>query len=170
MAARFGRYPADAREAPAHVRIIAMAVRRLHPTAPFDLRRTLAPLWRGPGDRTMRFVTGGVIRATRTADGPATMSIGFAAGSILAEAWGPGADRAIDRLPGLLGLETPPPSLLSGHPTVVDLSRRYPGIGIPRSRAVIEALVPAILEQKVIGVEARRAFSGLVRRYGEPAP
>ena len=41
---------------------------------------------------------------------------------------------------------------------------------IPRSRAVLESLVPAILEQKVIGEEARRALFGLVRVYGEAAP
>ena len=34
----------------------------------------------------------------------------------------------------------------------------------------MEALAPAILEQKVTGDEARRAWRGLVRRYGEPAP
>ena len=34
----------------------------------------------------------------------------------------------------------------------------------------MEALVPAILEQKVTGDEARRAWRYLVREYGEPAP
>ena len=41
---------------------------------------------------------------------------------------------------------------------------------IPRSGAVLESLVPAILEQKVVGQEARRALFGLVRRHGEPSP
>jgi 3-methyladenine DNA glycosylase/8-oxoguanine DNA glycosylase len=35
---------------------------------------------------------------------------------------------------------------------------------------VLDALVPAILEQKVIGLEARRSFAGLLCRFGEPAP
>jgi 3-methyladenine DNA glycosylase/8-oxoguanine DNA glycosylase len=35
---------------------------------------------------------------------------------------------------------------------------------------VLEALVPAIIEQKVTGDEARMAFIALVRRHGEPAP
>jgi len=35
---------------------------------------------------------------------------------------------------------------------------------------VLEALVPAIIEQKVTGDEARTAFIALVRRHGEPAP
>jgi 3-methyladenine DNA glycosylase/8-oxoguanine DNA glycosylase len=35
---------------------------------------------------------------------------------------------------------------------------------------VLEALVPAIIEQKVTGDEAHAAFIALVRRHGEPAP
>jgi 3-methyladenine DNA glycosylase/8-oxoguanine DNA glycosylase len=34
----------------------------------------------------------------------------------------------------------------------------------------MEALVPAIIEQKVTGTEARRAYRALVRVHGEPAP
>ena len=40
----------------------------------------------------------------------------------------------------------------------------------PADRAVLESLIPAILEQKVTGTEAHRAYHGLVWRYGEPAP
>jgi 3-methyladenine DNA glycosylase/8-oxoguanine DNA glycosylase len=53
---------------------------------------------------------------------------------------------------------------------VTDLARRHPGIRIPRSGAVLASLVPAILEQKVTGGEARRAWAGLIRAYGEAAP
>ena len=42
--------------------------------------------------------------------------------------------------------------------------------GSRASRAVLESLVPAILEQKVTGQEARRAWPGLIRVHGEPAP
>jgi 3-methyladenine DNA glycosylase/8-oxoguanine DNA glycosylase len=92
------------------------------------------------------------------------------AGNVLrAEAWGPGADRALAGVPALLGLgqDLPP---LGGHPTIAQLARRFPGVRIPRTGAVLEALVPAILEQKVIGEEARRALFALVRFHGEPAP
>jgi 3-methyladenine DNA glycosylase/8-oxoguanine DNA glycosylase len=34
----------------------------------------------------------------------------------------------------------------------------------------MDSLVPAILEQRVTHAEARRAWSGLVKRYGTPAP
>ena len=45
-----------------------------------------------------------------------------------------------------------------------------PGLRITRSRAVFEALLPAVLTQKVTGLEAARAIRGLVRALGEPAP
>ncbi len=35
---------------------------------------------------------------------------------------------------------------------------------------MLDVLVPAILEQKVTGDEARRAWYGLIRTHGEPAP
>jgi 3-methyladenine DNA glycosylase/8-oxoguanine DNA glycosylase len=35
---------------------------------------------------------------------------------------------------------------------------------------VVEALVPTILEQKVVGIEAKRSYAGLVRALSEPAP
>ena len=147
-----------------------MATRRFPVIGPLDLRRTLAPLGRGPADRTLRFAPGRAWRATRTADGPAALAITQTADEVVVEAWGPGADRALAAVPDLLGLTDAPLPPLAGHPTVAALARRYPGVRIPRSRAVLESLVPAILEQKVIGEEARRALFGLVRRYGEAAP
>ena len=90
------------------------------------------------------------------------------------DAWGPGADVALARSTGLLGLG--PGSVASGslttaaHPRIAELARRHPGVTIPRTAAVFEALVAAILEQKVTGTEARRVWHGLVRTYGEPAP
>jgi 3-methyladenine DNA glycosylase/8-oxoguanine DNA glycosylase len=137
---------------------------------PLDLHRTLAPLGRGPSDRTFRFAAGKALRATRTLDGPAALQISISDGEALAEAWGPGADRALAGVPDLLGLTAVPEPLVRAHPMVTHLARRFPGVRIPRSRAVLESLVPAILEQKVIGQEARRAYVSLIRVYGEPAP
>ena len=56
------------------------------------------------------------------------------------------------------------------HRLVAELDRRHPGIRLGRSGAVLESLIPAILEQKVTGTEAWRGFRGIVRRWGEPAP
>ncbi len=147
-----------------------MPTRRYPVAGPLDLRRTLAPLGRGPGDRTIRFAPGRAWRATRMADGPASMAIAQVGDEVVVEAWGPGADGALDAVPELLGLTGAPEATPWAHPLLAQLARRFPGVRIPRSRAVLEALIPAILEQKVIGQEARRAWLGLVRVYGEPAP
>jgi 3-methyladenine DNA glycosylase/8-oxoguanine DNA glycosylase len=137
---------------------------------PLDLRRTLAPLSRGPADATIRLATGRAWRTTRTPDGPATVALIHVGDQLRAEAWGPGAERALADVPALLGPLREPVPIPPGHRLVADLARRFPGIRIPRTGAVLDSLVPAILEQKVTGQEARRALSGLLRVHGEPAP
>jgi 3-methyladenine DNA glycosylase/8-oxoguanine DNA glycosylase len=147
-----------------------MLVRRYPIDGPLDLHKTLAPLGRGPGDRTIRFAAGRAWRATRTPDGPATLGLLHAGGELRAEAWGPGAETALAGVPALVGLGQEPAALGGAHPTLAHLARRIRGVRIPRTGAVLESLVPAILEQKVIGGEARRALFELVRLHGEPAP
>jgi 3-methyladenine DNA glycosylase/8-oxoguanine DNA glycosylase len=148
----------------------AMTVRSYPVTGPLDLQRTLAPLARSPYDLTIRLAPGRAWRTTRTADGPATISLAHIGAEVRAEAWGPGADRAIAEIPALLGLDREPDPIPEGHPLIRELGRRHPGVRIIRSGAVLESLVPAILEQKVTGDEARRAMTGLIRVHGEPAP
>lgn len=102
-------------------------------------------------------------RATGAAPGPSTR--------VRAQAWGPGAQWLLDALPGALGLDDD----LSGftadaHPVIRDAARRHPGLRIGRSGRLMEALVPAILEQKVVVLEAHRAWRILLSRYGTPPP
>ncbi len=118
----------------------------------------------------MRLSSRGVVRATRTADGPAALSVELSGDELLAEAWGPGAQCVLAELPALVGLDDDPTRLVPHHRLVSELVRRLAGLRIGRTGAVMEALVPAILEQKVTGLEAFRAFRGLVRAFGEPAP
>lgn len=107
----------------------------------------------------------------RTPDGAATVLAEVRGTRIEAEAWGPGADRALDGLPALLGLLDDPTGFdPTGHPVVADLARRRPDLRIGWTSAVFEALFPAILEQKVTGGEAAIALRGLTQMYGEPAP
>ena len=56
------------------------------------------------------------------------------------------------------------------HPLIAELHRRHPGLRIPRTQAVFEAAMPTILEQKVIGIEARYAYRRLLAELGEAAP
>ena len=141
---------------------------------PLDLRRTLSPLVRGNGDRTIRLGSSEAWLATRTADGPATLHLSAASGALTAEAWGEGAELALERAGRLVGVGTtrqPTSTLASvGHGRIASLARRLPGVRTLRTEAVFEALVAAIVEQKVTGFEAHRVWHGLVRTYGEPAP
>ena len=53
---------------------------------------------------------------------------------------------------------------------VRDLWRRHRGLRIPRTGLVTERLIPVILEQKVTGNEARRAYRRLATSLAEHAP
>ena len=155
----------------AEVPIAPDGERRIEAAPLIDLRRTLGIHRRGPRDPALRFeASGSAWRATRTPDGPVTLFIEARDGTVRARAWGPGTAWALARVDGLLGLDDRPEALVPEHRAVDAAVRRLRGLRIGRTGAVIEALVPAILEQKVLGDEARRAWVGLGRRYGEDAP
>ena len=48
-----------------------------------------------------------------------------------------------------------------------ELIHRFPGLRLPRTNRPFDALLPAICEQKVSGVEARAAFRGIIASHGE---
>lgn len=148
-----------------------MPRRTIDLTAPLDLLTVAGLHFRGRGDPTGRVSSRSVMRATRTPDGPATILADVQGTRVEAEAWGPGAERALDGLPAFLGLLDDPtgfdPSL---HPVVARQARDRPNLRIGWTGSIFEALLPAILEQKVTGGEAVTAFRGLVAGHGEPAP
>ena len=137
---------------------------------PLDLGLTLRIHSHGPADPTTRREAGRLIRTTRTPDGPATLALQIRDGRLHAEAWGPGADCALAGVPALVGMDDEPADLGPAHRLVTELARRMPGLRIGRSAHMFEALLPAILEQKVTGTEAYNAYRALVLEYGEPAP
>ncbi len=118
----------------------------------------------------MRLGRDRAIRATRTPDGPATIELSLRDAALHVEAWGPGAERALDGAPGLAGIEDGRDNFVPADRLLAELDRRMPGLRIGRTGAVLEALIPAILEQKVTGTEARRAYRGIIARWGEVAP
>ncbi len=136
---------------------------------PLDLPASLGALVRGNGDRTIRVASRRAWLTTRTPDGVATLGLALADRTLVAEAWGSGAERVLDRVPALFGAGTERMAD-AADPRIAALARRRPGVRVLRTGAVLESLIPAILEQKVTGTEAHRAWHGLVRRYGEPAP
>jgi len=146
--------------------------RTISPALPVDLRLTLFGLRRGRLDPSVRFEPTGVWRATRTPAGPVTTHLRTtpAEGTVAMRAWGAGADWALDAFPQLVGADDTEDGFEPGTGVVAELHHRLRGLRIGRSGAVMEALVPSILEQKVIGLEARRSHARLVRGLGEPAP
>ena len=129
----------------------------------------MAPLRHGAGDPTARITADGLWRATRTPDGPGTIHL--PSDGSPAQAWGRGRAWLLDRAAGLRGdLDDVSAFDPSPHPLVARLAHQFPRLRLPRTDRVLDALVPAILEQKVPGAEARRAWRGLARRLGEPAP
>jgi 3-methyladenine DNA glycosylase/8-oxoguanine DNA glycosylase len=135
-----------------------------------DAALTMAPLRHGPNDPTIRFEGPVAWWALRTADGPATLRLAPAHDGWRVMAWGPGAELAATGVPRLLGSEDDPAALVLPQGPLLDLARSLPGLRFGRSDAVLASLVPAIIEQKVTGPEAQRAYRRLVLRYGEPAP
>ena len=137
---------------------------------PLDVDGTLAPFVRGPADPTIRLNRGEAWATLRTPDGPATLALGSFGFDVRAEAWGPGASWAIHHAPALVGAEDDDAGFEPHHDVVEELWKQHRGVRITRSWGVIRVLVPAILEQKVTGIEARRAYRAMVLATSEPAP
>ena len=142
------------------------------PSFPLDLRGLLAPLRRGRGDPTMQVTADGTVwRTGTTPDGPATLALRrLACGQVRATVWGPGAGWMLDGVPDLLGAADDDSGFVAHHPLVAQVRRRMPGLRLGATRRVWDVLLPAVLEQKVTGMEARRSWRELCRRYGSPAP
>jgi 3-methyladenine DNA glycosylase/8-oxoguanine DNA glycosylase len=136
---------------------------------PLNLAATLRPLQHGRSGTTVVAGTE-VWTATRTPEGPATMRIAQSGRSIDAEGWGPGGEHLLERLPGWLGVEDQPEQFDPPPGLIHDLHRQHPGLRFPRTCAVLEAMVPVIIAQKVAGKEAGRSFNRLMVDHGEPAP
>ena len=111
-------------------------------------------------------------RGVRTPLGPATLAVHVeqAAAEIHAQAWGPGAEWALEAVPAMLGADDDWADFDPRHPVLAEARHRHPHLRQGRTGLVLEALVPAIIEQKVTGQEAFAGFRMLVHRFGERAP
>jgi len=141
-----------------------MSSRAIRLQRPLDLVRTLART------RPARVAAPGFWRATRTPAGPGTERLWLDGDLLRVEAWGPGADWLCENAPALVGELDDDAGFAPRQPLLVELWRRHRGVRIPRTGAVVEAAVPTILEQKVIGLQARHAYRRLLLELGEPAP
>lgn len=109
-------------------------------------------------------------RATRTPLGPATVHLTIDGTGGTAQAWGPGREWLLEHTPDLCGAADRPENFRTDHQLVGALHRRNPALRIGRTHLVFEALVPAILGQKVTGIESKRSMRAILNKHGEPAP
>ena len=111
-----------------------------------------------------------VVRASRTPDGPVTVRFGPSEDGVDVEAWGRGAGWMLERAPAWCGALDAVDGFDPPQGVVRDLWRRRRGFRITQTGLITERLIPIVLEQKVTGGEARRAYRRLTLAIGEPAP
>jgi 3-methyladenine DNA glycosylase/8-oxoguanine DNA glycosylase len=133
---------------------------------------TLAPLRRGPRDPCFRLPGDGTIwRTSLLSSGPVTARISRAAPNAAhCMAWGGGAPEFIEMLPAMLGADDDASDFEPRDPVVAAAHQRVPHLRLGRTGRVLEALIPAIIEQRVPGADAFRSWRVLVSKHGTPAP
>ncbi|MEU1986217.1 DNA-3-methyladenine glycosylase 2 family protein [Nocardia sp. NPDC019395] len=146
--------------------------RELTTSAPVHLAHTLAPLRRGPGDPCHQIDRDGAHwRVSRMPTGPVTYRLSQTAPTTISgQAWGEGAAEFLEQLDRMLCVDEDTDDFVAIHPTVAAAHQRYPGLRMLRTGLVLEALIPAILEQKVTIVSAHSAWRTLVHRFGGRPP
>ena len=139
------------------------------PTSP---ELTLSPMRRGRGDPCYHDAPDGAIwRTSLMQSGPVTARLTRSApNTIDCEAWGSGATEFTETLAAALGVDDDASGFSPAEPTIVELHRRVPHLRLGRTGRVLESLIPAVLEQRVYGMDARRAWRKLVTKFGAPAP
>jgi 3-methyladenine DNA glycosylase/8-oxoguanine DNA glycosylase len=133
---------------------------------------TLSPLRRGGGDPCYHVAPDGAIwRTSLMRSGPVTARITKSApDTVDCEAWGTGATEFAETLPAQLGAEDDTSGFAPDEPTIAAAHRRVPHLRLGRTDRVLEALIPAVLEQRVSGMDARRAWRALITKFGSQAP
>ena len=147
-----------------------MLERTVHLPAPIDVARTISALQRGRVDPTCRVERHEIWRTTRTPAGPCTLRLQLQQDHVHAEAWGEGAEAALDGVPSLIGMHDDISGFDPGDGVVARIWHDNQALRIPRSGAVTETLINVVLEQRVTTFEARRAQHQIVERWSEPAP
>jgi 3-methyladenine DNA glycosylase/8-oxoguanine DNA glycosylase len=132
----------------------------------------MAPLRRGPGDPCFQIDADRAIwRTSLLASGPVTARIQrVATDAARAQVWGAGAEEFLEAFPAMLGADDDRSDFDPQEPIVAAALRKVPHLRLGRTGQVLEALVPAILEQRVPGADAFRSWRVLVTKYGTPAP
>jgi 3-methyladenine DNA glycosylase/8-oxoguanine DNA glycosylase len=147
--------------------------RTLTPPEQYHLAGSVGPLILGGYDPCGRFTGRDFWLAARTPDGPGTLQLARTGCDLTATGYGPGAGWLADRADAVAGLRDDLagfPAVAARHPLVARLARTFAGLRMPATGLVFPRVLRAVLEQKVAGREAHRAYRSIVRHFGERAP
>jgi len=147
--------------------------RTMTPPERYHLARSVGPLTLGRYDPCGRLDGGDFWLAARTPAGPATLHLARVGAELVATGYGPGADWFADRADAVAGLRDDLsgfPALAARHPLVARLANTFAGVRMAATGLLFPRVLRAILEQKVTGKEAHRAYRGITKHFGAPAP
>jgi 3-methyladenine DNA glycosylase/8-oxoguanine DNA glycosylase len=153
--------------------LVPASTRVLRPPAGYRFAQSVRTLAMGAHDPCARFVGDTFWWAARTPAGPATLALRRSGTDLLADGYGPGARWVTERADAVAGLRddvTGFAPLVDSHPVLGPLARTLHGLRMPATGQVFPRLLRAVLEQKVTGKEAYRAYAATARRFGSPAP
>ncbi len=152
---------------------VQTVTRRMTPPERYHLARSVGSLIVVRHDPCARLEGRDFSMAGRTPDGPATLHLTRDGADLVATGHGPGAHWLVDRADAIAGLRDEVagfPALAARHPLVARLAKTFSGVRMPATGLMFHRLLRAILEQKVTGTEAHRAYRAIVRHFAEPAP
>ncbi len=136
----------------------------------YDFEESLRFVPLGRFDPTCRLGPAVLDKAARTPAGPVAFRLTHAGEAVRVRTWGPGAGWMLERAEALLGLGDSPAAFGPPPGPMARLARRARGLHLPRSPWVFDALVRAILQQRVTFRDAARGFRRLTQALREPAP
>ena len=154
-------------------RVTKTVVRRLDLPERYHFSRTLRSLLVASHDPCGELAGDDFRLSARTPEGPGSLYFRRAGAELTATTHGPGADWLAERADAIAGLRDDLgdfPGLAAAHPVVARLARTFSGVRFPATGLLFPRLIQAVLEQKVTGIEAHRAWRALVKHFGEPAP
>jgi len=105
--------------------------------------------------------------STTTPFGSAVVAFRQAGAEVRADAWGPGTDWALTRLPSLLGADDDPTDFRPDHPVVAALAARFGPLRIGATGRWYEALATSAIGQRVVTGDAAASRLRLSHRHGD---
>lgn len=139
-----------------------------------SVSRTLRAYRVGRFDPTTRLDGNSFVRAMRTPVGPATLwcrwPSSVSTDGLTAEAFGPGAQWALDQVDELVGNRDSHVTFEAAHPVVERSLHERRDVRIGASRDLWHALIPIVLAQRITAGEATRQWHRLCRLLAERPP